>query len=128
MPQSFADQRHRILQQIVAIERMERGKLSPFKKPGRAQDPHASTYFKHQAWHEGKNHTCYVPTEQAPALQEAIDGFQRFRELTDEYARLTIEHTRQQMPREDAHAKKNAISKPRASKKPKPSSKSPKRA
>lgn len=126
MTNTSSERRRLILQEIASIERMERGRLCPFKNPKRAADPNAPTYFKHQAWHEGKNHTCYVSADKAPALEEAIEGYQTFRRLSEEYAQLTIEETRENLQLDEQHRKKKRSSKPRISRKPKPSSKSPK--
>lgn len=117
--------RQKLLQEMAAIERMERGRLCPFKNPKRAADANAPVYYKHQAWHAGKNHTCYVPADKASEVQEAIEGYQRFRKLAEDFAQLTIDQTREQLAMED-HSKKNRKSKKPASRKPKHSSKSPK--
>ena len=61
-----------ILQQIADIQSMERGKLSIIKEGA------SGPFYKLQAREKGKNLTRYVPREQAPAVQEAIEGYQRF--------------------------------------------------
>ena len=80
-----------ILQQIADIQVMERGKLSIIK-----EGP-SGPFYKLQAREKGKNVTRYIPREQAPAVQEAIEGYQRFEALTEEYARQVINHTRAAM-------------------------------
>jgi hypothetical protein len=77
----------KILEEIRQIQRMERGKLSPMRE-GR--------YYNHQTWRDGHNVVAYVPLEQVPSFQEAIAGYQRYLELTQAYADLIIQHTRQQ--------------------------------
>jgi hypothetical protein len=77
-----------LLAQIAQIQTMERGKLSPLRETS------AGTAFKLQAWENGKNRSHYVPPDQVPAVQEAIDGYQRFQALTEQYAQLKIEETR----------------------------------
>lgn len=77
-----------ILQQIAGIQTMERGKLSVLKESS------SGPFYKIQARENGKNVTRYVPRDQVPAVQEAIDGYQRFQNLTEQYARLKIEETR----------------------------------
>ena len=62
-------------------------------------------YFKHQVWQGGHNLSRRVPTEQAPALAEAIANRQTFEKLASDYVGLTVEHTRQ------GDAKKNSKSK-----------------
>ena len=77
-----------ILEQITSIQSMERGKLSVIKESS------AGPFYKLQARENGKNVTRYVPREEVPAVQAAIDGYQRFQALTEQYARLKIEETR----------------------------------
>lgn len=82
-----------LLQQIAAIPAMERGTLSPytFKERSNASGP----YHKLQHWQEGKNHTRYVSAQELPAVQAAVAGYAQFRQLTEQYAGLVIEETRQ---------------------------------
>lgn len=77
-----------ILQHIASIQTMERGKLSVIKESA------SGPFYKLQARENGKNVTRYVPREEVPAVQEAIDGYHRFQALTDQYARLKIQETR----------------------------------
>jgi hypothetical protein len=51
-------------------------------------------YFNHQCWEKGKNLSRYVPRQEQAAVQEAIEGYQRFEQLTEQYAQLIIEKTR----------------------------------
>ena len=67
---------------------MERGKLSSLRETS------AGTAFKLQAWENGKNVSRYIPPDKVTAVQEAIAGYQRFEELTEQYAQLKIEQTR----------------------------------
>lgn len=78
-----------ILQQIAAIPTMERGKLSVIKESS------SGPFYKIQARENGKNVTRYVPRDQVAAVQEAIEGYQRFRSLTEQYAQQVIVQTRQ---------------------------------
>jgi len=82
-----------LLQQIAAIATMEPGTLSPytFKERSGACGP----YYKLQHWQDGKNHTRYVSAEELPAVQAAVAGYARFRQLTGQYADLIVEETRQ---------------------------------
>src|ERR1044071_5589321 len=77
-----------LLSQIANIQSMERGKLSVMRETS------TGTAYKLQAWEDGKNLSRYVPPEQATAVQEAIDGYQRYQTLTEQYAQLKIEETR----------------------------------
>jgi len=90
-----------ILQQIAAIPAMERGKLSEYSFKERSGT--SGPYHKLQYWKDGKNHTRYVCDEEVPALQAALAGHAQFRQLTEQYADLVIEETRQRI----ANSKKN---------------------
>lgn len=70
---------------------MERGKLSIM-----CETPEG-THFKLQAWENGKNLSRHVSSDQAPAVQEAIDGYHRFQDLTEQYAQQVIDRTRAEL-------------------------------
>lgn len=91
-----------LLEQIAAIPAMERGKLSPHSS-GRHQ--------KLQCWQEGKNHTRHVAADELPAVESALAGYAQYRQLTEEYANLVIQETRQNI----AVAKKKNRSRPPSS-------------
>jgi len=78
---------HPLLKRIAKIARMERGTLC--RMAGR---PH----YNHQTWQDGRNVSRYVRPEEAAALQQAIEGYRRFRQLTQQYADLIIQRTRAQ--------------------------------
>jgi hypothetical protein len=77
----------RFLERMVAIERMERGKLCPMT--GR---PH----YNHQTWRNGRNEVRYVPASEAAALQKAIEGYRLFIKLAEQYADEVIHLTRRE--------------------------------
>lgn len=77
-----------ILQQIAQIQSMERGKLSVIKESS------SGPFYKLQAREQGKNVTRYVPREQVPAVQQAIEGYKHFQALTEQYADEVITQTR----------------------------------
>lgn len=106
--------RQAILPEMNASTRMERGKLCT-QSPGPSSPP----CHKLQCWHQGKNHTRYVPRDEVPALQQALAGHQRFQQLAAEFVDVTVAMTRQE---QEADRKKNSRqSKPNATGKPKPS-------
>lgn len=72
---------------MATIARMERGKLCPM-----AGRPH----FNHQTWQNGRNVVRYVPAEEVASLQEAIEGYNLFRKLAEEYADEIICRTREE--------------------------------
>jgi len=77
-----------ILQQIAQIQSMERGKLSVIKQSA------SGPFYKLQAREHGKNVTRYVPREQVPAVQQAIEGYKQFQALPEQYADELITQTR----------------------------------
>jgi hypothetical protein len=79
------------VQQITQIQRMERGKLSVMREGTEG------THYKHQAWENGKNVSRYIPGDQAAAVQEAIEGYHKFQELTEQYAQQVIGNTRAEL-------------------------------
>jgi hypothetical protein len=103
--------RQEILQEMNTITRMERGKLCT-----QSRGPGTPAFHKLQCWHEGKNHTRYVPAQEVPALQEALAGHEQFQRLAQEFADLTIAMTRQESAE---YKKKSRRSRPNATGKPK---------
>ena len=101
---STASEKAQILAQIAAIKSMEFGKLSEYQHRGRPKD--SSSYYRLQIWCDGKNRTRYIRPEELPAIQEAIDGHARFRELADKYAAIVVAETRRRM---DDPAKKKTL-------------------
>jgi hypothetical protein len=77
----------RLIERITGIERMERGKVCPMA--GRS-------HYNHQTWQDGRNVVRYVRAEDVAALQKAIDGYNLFKKLTEEYADEIIRRTRQE--------------------------------
>jgi hypothetical protein len=106
--------RQDILQEMNTITRMERGKLC-----SQSRGPGSPPFHKLQCWHQGKNHTRYVPIQELPALQEALAGHHRFQQLAEEFVDLTVAMTHRET---EAERKKNSRkSKPNATAKPRPS-------
>ena len=77
-----------VLQQIAQIQRMDQGTVSVIRR-----GPHRS-YYTHQCYENGRNVSRYVPAEQVPELEEAIEGYRRFQELVKQYVHLQVEKTR----------------------------------
>ncbi len=78
-----------ILDQIAAIDRMERGKLSVIRQG------QSGSYFNLQRREGGRNVTEYVPADQVAQAQENIDAHHRFQSLVGEYADLITAQSRQ---------------------------------
>lgn len=105
--------RAQILQEMNSITRMERGKLCT-----QSRGPGAAAFHKLQCWYQGKNHTRYVPADEVPALQQALAGHERFQQLAEEFADLTVAMTRQQsleLKKNSRKSKPNATGKPKHS-------------
>ena len=80
-----------LFEQIAQIQRMERGKLSVMR-----EGPE-STHFKLQVWENGKNLSRHISSDQAPVVQEAIEGYRKFKDLTEQYAQQVIDKTRAEL-------------------------------
>jgi hypothetical protein len=92
---SLAHKRKQILQEMEQIERMEYGSLQQESRASkRTPGQNLQPYFKHQVWEEGRNASRRVPTEQAAALSEAIEGRKQFEELASQYVETTVAMTR----------------------------------
>ena len=98
-----------LLQDIAQIQRMDRGSVSVIRQGPRGP------YYNHQCHEQGRNVSRYVPSDQIPALQEAIEGYHRFEQLMGQYVQLMVDKTR---------AERQADSKKKA---PRPSSSSPRK-
>jgi hypothetical protein len=85
--------KQQLLQQIAAISAMERGKLSSYSFKNRSEA--AGPYHKLQHWEGGKNKTRYVPADEVPDVQAALEGYAHYQQLTEQYAQLVISETRQ---------------------------------
>ena len=77
-----------LLNEIAQIQRLDRGTVSVLR-----QGPQGP-YYNHQCYEKGRNTSRYVPAEQVPDLQAAIDGFHRVQELMAQYVQLLVEKTR----------------------------------
>lgn len=111
---TLLQRRQEILQEMNRLTRMERGKLCAQSR-GRGRPP----FYKLQCWHQGRNHTRYVPEAEVAAVQEALAGHARFQALAAEFVDVTVNQTRRERATD---AKKNSRkSKPSATGKPRPS-------
>jgi hypothetical protein len=81
----YSSKSQKLLERMARIERMERGKICAMT--GR---PH----YNHQTWQDGRNVVRYVPAEEVASLQEAIDGYNLYTKLVEQYADEIIRQTR----------------------------------
>ena len=80
-----------LIEQILQIQRMEHGSLSIIR-PG----PNGP-YYNLNSWEDGKNCCRYLPQDKVPEVQQAIEGYRRYQQLTEQYAQQIIEQTRAQL-------------------------------
>jgi hypothetical protein len=80
-----------LLWQIAQIQHMERGKLCVLR-----EGPDGP-YYNCQSRENGKNFARYVSRDKVTAYQRAIDSYQRFLQLTEQYAQGIIDRTRAEL-------------------------------
>ena len=80
-----------LIEQILQIQRMEHGSLSIIR-----QGPNGA-YYNLNSWENGKNCCRYLPQDKVPEVQRAIEGFQKYQQLTEQYAQQIIEQTRAEL-------------------------------
>jgi hypothetical protein len=102
-----------LLEQILQIQSMEHGSLSIV-----GQGP-SGPYYNLNSWENGKNQCRYLPQDKVPKVKQAIEGYHKYQQLTEQYGQQIIEQTRAQL---DIGVKK----KPSSSPKSRPKSASPK--
>jgi len=77
-----------LLNQMAQIRRMERGTIHVLR-----QGPNGA-YYNHQCYEQGKHVSRYLPAERLDDLKEAIQGYERFAQLSAQYADLIVARTR----------------------------------
>jgi hypothetical protein len=132
--------RQHLLDQLAAITTMQRGTLAEeFREhpsPDGKDTVRLGPYFKHQCWEDGRNLSRRIPAHQVPALREDLANGARFNQITEQLARLNIEHTRAlraaeesatSTDAEESAAKKNSrrSASPSATRRPRASSRKP---
>lgn len=80
-----------LLEQILHIRRMEHGSLSVI-----GQGPNGP-YYNLNSWEKGTNQCRYIPQKKVPEVQQAIEGYQKFQQLTEQYAQGVVEQTRAEL-------------------------------
>jgi hypothetical protein len=80
-----------LIEQILQIQRMEHGSLCIIR-PG----PNGP-YYNLNSWENGKNSCRYLPQDKVPEIQQAIKGYQKYQQLTEQYAQQIIEQTRAEL-------------------------------
>jgi hypothetical protein len=80
-----------LIEQILQIQRMEHGSLSILR-----QGPNGP-YYSLNSWENGKNCCRYLSQDKVPEVKQAIEGYHKYQQLTEQYARQIIEQTRTQL-------------------------------
>jgi hypothetical protein len=80
-----------LIEQILQIQRMEHGSLSIIR-----QGPNGP-YYNLNSWENGKNCCRYLPPDKVPEVRQAIEGYQKYQQLTEQYAQQIVEQTRAQL-------------------------------
>jgi hypothetical protein len=80
-----------IIQQILQIQRMEHGSLCVI-----GQGP-IGPYYNLNSWEDGQNQCRYLPRDKVPAVQQAIEAYQKYQQLTQQYAQQVVEQTRAEL-------------------------------
>ena len=120
--------RDEILSEMQSIREMIRGKISlqSLKRTAAGGSvKERGPYAVFQRWLNGRNHSQRIPKQDLPAITRAVNAYQRFVQLSDEFAALTETLTQRSGPL--LPAKKNSR-KPLQMKntgKPRPSSRTP---
>lgn len=106
-----------LLEQILPIQRMEHGCLCVI-----GQGPNGP-YFSLNSWEDGKNHCRYLPQDKVAQVQQAIEGYHKYQQLTEQYAQQIIEKTRAELniglkkkPRRNPHKSRRQSSLPKSKK------------
>ena len=113
--EQLSAEREAILTELQSIDRLRRGTLSQqvFSKKQGDKTMTQGPYFNLQGFHEGKKFNRYIPAHKAQEVQQHVDNFKRFQELSDQCITLTDQIT--QIAEGLPAAKKN--SSPRKSRK-----------
>ena len=80
-----------LLEQILQIQHMEHGSLCVI-----GQGPNGP-YLNLNSWENHHNCSRYIAQEKVPAVRQAIEGYRKYQQLTQEYARQVIDKTRAQL-------------------------------
>jgi len=80
-----------LLEQILQIQHMEHGSLCALGKGP------SGPYYNLNSWENDHNCCRYVAQDKVPAVQQAIQGYQKYQQLTQAYARQIIDKTRAEL-------------------------------
>jgi hypothetical protein len=118
---ALRQQQQSLLTQMQAIDRLRRGSLScqffPAPKPRAAR---RGPYYLLQGYGGGQKFSERVPQDQAPQVQQDVDHYRRFQQLSEQYITVTDQLTLAQDAHPDSKKKHSRPRKspPRSSAKP----------
>jgi hypothetical protein len=122
------NRREEILAEMREIRQLKRGQISEQTLRSRKADGtmrERGPYYTLQRWVEGRNVSQRVPHERVPEVRQAVEGYQKLKALSEEFAELTeilCERRGALLPSKKNSSKR--LSK-RSLPKPSPSSRSP---
>jgi hypothetical protein len=116
------ERKTQILHEMAEIDQMQRGRLSEqfFLDKRGGSEVTRGPYFILQRWCGGKNICERVPAKDVPSVNSAIEGYERFEKLAQEFVEITEQMTRKSGQNQDAKKNRTKSAK-RTSKRPKPS-------
>ena len=84
-------QREAIIEELKSIDRMRRGTLTKqvFSKKQGDKTVTQGPYFNLQGSHKGQKFNHYIAADKAQEVQQQVDNFKRFQELSDQCITLT---------------------------------------
>ena len=97
-PTKLRQQRQDILEQMSRIPRLKRGTLSERKRRSASTGHPGASQFIFQRWEDGRNKAQHVPTADLPKLRSAVEGFQLFNQLAEQFVSLSEKLTELEAP------------------------------
>lgn len=97
MFEALRRRKEQVLEEIRSIVRMRRGKLSTqyfTRSNSKGERVKQGPYFLLQGWLRGKHVSERIPEDEVTRVRDDINGFERFKMLSDEFAELTEQLTR----------------------------------
>jgi len=109
-----------LIEQILQIQQMEHGSISAV---GHGSD---GPYFNLNSWLHRKNCCRYLHKDKVATVQQAIEGYRKYQQLTQNYTRPVIEKSRAELAigvKKKPH-RKSKPHRPKSSRPKKPKSRS----
>ncbi len=87
-PLSAAD-RAALVHEATTLPSYIKGKICEIKKT--RKNGEVVTYYNLQYWHQGRNHTKYIPREALPRVREGIQNAQRLEKILERLSGIDVE-------------------------------------